>query len=169
MQDDAFAALPAGSLSARAETVAWRGSFIDLYRDGFAEMVRMATLLVGSEDTARDLVQDAFVRVHRKWDSIDAPRAYLRRSVVNACTSHHRRRFLERRHAPTETETSVLEPDELFDALEKLPARQRTALVLRYYSDLPEAEIAAAMGCRRGTVASLIHRGLASLREVIEP
>ena len=61
------------------------------------------------------------------------------------------------------------EADELFDALAALPSRQRAALVLRFYEDLSEADIAVALGCRPGTVKSLLHRGLAELRKVVEP
>jgi RNA polymerase sigma factor (sigma-70 family) len=62
-----------------------------------------------------------------------------------------------------------LEADEMFDALAALPHRQRAALVLQFYEDLPQSEIAEILGCREGTVASLVHRGLAQLRRVVEP
>jgi RNA polymerase sigma-70 factor (sigma-E family) len=144
-------------------------SFADLYRDSHADMVRLAVLLTGSVDVAQDLVQDAFVSVHRAWSRVREPRAYLRRAVVNACTSHHRRIFRERRAATRTGSTSVeLGADELFDVLATLPPRQRAAIVLRYWHDLDEREIADALGCRPGTVGSLLHRATARLREVIE-
>jgi RNA polymerase sigma-70 factor (sigma-E family) len=151
----------------RAEAAA--GSFDDLYRHEQPELVRLATLLVGDRDLAADLVQDCFVRLHPRWDKVDDHRAYLRRSVVNACHSHHRglRRF--RRLDLRPVEPVELGARELSDALASLPHRQRAALVLRFYAGLPDAEIADALGCRPGTVASLVHRGLAALREVIEP
>ena len=141
-----------------------------LYEAGHAPMVRLAFLLTGSPEVAEELVHEAFVGLHRRWDRVANPDAYLRRMVVNACHGHHRRRGVERRHAPAPP-PPVLPPevDEVWDALGSLPPRRRTALVLRYYADLPIAEIADAMDCRPGTVKSLIHRGLASLKEVLEP
>jgi RNA polymerase sigma-70 factor (sigma-E family) len=142
-------------------------SFADCYRDLRAEMVRLAAVLTGSDEVAQDLVQDAFVRLHAAWARVRLPRAYLRRAVVNACNSHHRRQRLERKHQSDVIEPFVDRPDvEMSDQLQALPARQRSALVLRYYADLSDADIAAALGCRPGTVASLIHRGLAELRRI---
>jgi RNA polymerase sigma factor (sigma-70 family) len=145
------------------------GTFDDLYRREQPELVRLAVLLVGSPEVAADLVQDCFVRLHPKWAKVEDHRAYLRRSVVNACHSHHRglRRF--RRLDLRPSEPAELGARELSDALAALPDRQRAALVLRFYAGLPDADIADALGCRTGTVASLVHRGLAALREVIEP
>ena len=133
-------------------------------------MIRLATAMTGSHEIAQDLVQDAFVRLHGAWSRVHEPRSYLRRAVVNACHSHHRRRRVERRHASLagpETNAS-LGANELADALDALPHRQRAALVLRFYSDLSDVDIAATLRCRPGTVASLIHRGLEQLRRVIE-
>ncbi len=147
------------------------GSLADLYRERYVPMVRLAYLMVGSSTVAEDLVQDAFARMHRHWDHAEHPRAYLRTAVVNACRSHLRRLALERayrRHPSADGQGAVAEADELFDALAKLPARQRAALVLRFYEDLSEADIAVALGCRPGTVKSLLHRGLAELRKVVE-
>ena len=76
---------------------------------------------------------------------------------------------LERAHATTASPAVAPPQEPLLDALATLSERQRVAIVLRYYEDLSEAEIAAALGCRPGTVKSLLHRGLAQLREVIEP
>jgi RNA polymerase sigma factor (sigma-70 family) len=144
-------------------------SFDDVYRRDQPELVRLAVLLVGSADIAADLVQDCFVRAHPRWSSVADPRAYLRRSVVNACHSHHRGLRRLRRLDLRPSEPIELGARELSDALAALPHRQRAALVLRFYAGLPDADIAEALDCRPGTVASLIHRGLAALREVIEP
>ena len=143
--------------------------FEAFYVETQPEMVRVATLLVGSPDVALDLVQDCYVRVHDRWGRLDDPPAYLRRCVANACHSHHRRQRRLRALRLRPAEPVELGADELADALTALPDRQRQAVVLRFYAGLPDAEIAAALGCRVGTVASLIHRGLAALREVLEP
>ena len=143
--------------------------FDGLFAQRYAPMVRLATLLVGNPAVAEELVQDAFVRVHRKWDGVEHPAAYLRTAVVNACRNNRRRARLERAHATTASPAVAPPQEPLLDALATLSERQRVAIVLRYYEDLSEAEIAAALGCRPGTVKSLLHRGLAQLREVIEP
>jgi RNA polymerase sigma-70 factor (sigma-E family) len=143
--------------------------FTDFYRANQPELVRIATLIVGSRPQAEDLVQDAFVRVHAKWDRVERPEPYARRAVVNACRSHLRRRVLERRHHATlEVAAAELDARELLDALARLPVRQRSAVVLRFYADLSERETAEALGCPTGTVGSLLHRALARLREQIE-
>ncbi|HVA03782.1 MAG TPA: RNA polymerase sigma factor [Acidimicrobiales bacterium] len=186
--------LPAAVPSAGEPGGPGASSFGELYLGSFAAMVRLARVLIESPDTAEDLVQDAFVHLHRHWGGVRDPRAYLHRSVVNACRSHHRRSWRERTRGPradaalrgTEPRSgfgpdqpgSVVDgaaeqgrfddADVLGAALATLPYRQRAALVLRYYSDLPDAEIAVALGCRPGTVGSLVHRGLERLREVVD-
>jgi RNA polymerase sigma-70 factor (sigma-E family) len=146
----------------------WTTSFIELYRAERPRMVRLAFLLTGGDPSAEELVHDAFLAVHRRWARIDNPVAYLRTSVVNACTSHHRRRAVAMRMTPPSAPAWTDAPDEMADAIGRLPERQRVAIVLRYYADLPEADIARAMGCRVPAVKSLLHRALATLREVIE-
>ena len=143
-------------------------AFADFYRATFTEMARLAFLLTGSVETAHDLVQDSFVRLHGRWDRIDEPRAYLRRTVVNACRSHYRRLSVQRRHSATARVENVdLGADEMIDAIATLPYRQRAAIVLRFWHGSSQAEIAAALGCRPGTVGSLIYRALAELRKVM--
>jgi RNA polymerase sigma-70 factor (sigma-E family) len=140
-----------------------------LYRQEYAPMVRLAHLITGSNEAAEDLVQDAFVRMHRTWDRAEQPGAYLRRSVVNACNSWHRRRRMERERLPRPApEAADPEARELLDALARLGVRQRTALVLRFYMDMSEADVASVIGCRPGTVKSLVHRGLRELEGRIE-
>jgi RNA polymerase sigma factor (sigma-70 family) len=153
----------------RSEDQARAASFDDLYRAEQPDLVRLAVLLVGSPEAAADLVQDCFVRLHPRWTTVTDHRAYLRRSVVNACHSHHRGLRRWRRLDLRPAEPAELGARELSDALAALPHRQRAALVLRFYGGLPDAAIADALGCRPGTVASLVHRGLSALREVIEP
>ncbi|MDQ3306536.1 MAG: sigma-70 family RNA polymerase sigma factor, partial [Actinomycetota bacterium] len=103
-------------------------SLAELFRREYAPMVRLATLLVGSDAVAEELVQDAFVAVHRRWSSVDNPGGYLRTSVVNACRSHQRRAALERRRLPRPDEPAQLGADEVWDALAHLPHKQRAAL-----------------------------------------
>jgi DNA-directed RNA polymerase specialized sigma24 family protein len=88
--------------------------------------------------------------------------------VVNRCRNHARRLSLERRHRPeTPLEVTGPELDETWQQLRRLTPRRRAAIVLRFYADLRVDEVAATLGCRPGTAASLIHRGLADLREVL--
>jgi len=144
-------------------------SFVAFYEDCFASMVRLAYLLTGSEWLAEDLVHDAFARVYVRWRRVREPRAYLRRAVINACRSAQRQLVRERRLKSRELVTHAsLDADELFDALAALPYRQRAALVLKFYEGRSHAEIAALLGCREGTVSSLVHRGVEQLRRVIE-
>ncbi len=143
--------------------------FAEFYAGHYADLVRLAALLSGSADAAPDLVQDCFVRLHGRWTAVRDPLPYVRRSVVHACASHHRGIARARRQPPPEMRDSVLGADEMGDALAKLPTRQRAAVVLRYYGDLPDLDIARALRCRPATVRSLIHRALADLRKTIEP
>lgn len=144
-------------------------AFDDFYRAHYESLVRLGFLLTFSEDVARDLVHDVFVRVYRRFDGLEDPLPYLRRSVVNASRSWHRRRRLERAqsNAAERVPDVVFEADELFDVLARLPARQRAAIVLRFYEQMSDNEIAALLHCRPGTVASLVHRGCARLRGAI--
>lgn len=132
--------------------------------------VRLAALLVGDVGMAEEIVQDAFLEVHRRWDDLDNPAAYLRVAVVNRCRNQQRRRATARRRAQPQVDLGVHDPehDELWAVLARLPARRRAALVLRYYEDLPVAEIAVLLGCRPRTVSSLLHRGLSDLRKVLD-
>ncbi|HEY1280934.1 MAG TPA: SigE family RNA polymerase sigma factor [Acidimicrobiales bacterium] len=146
-------------------------SFEALYNARHDDLVRLAYLLTGSYELAQDVVQDAFVRAYPRLGRVREPVPYLRRAVVNGCLSHHRRTARGRRIVVrvVDEHPTDLDADELGDALAALPPRQRAALVLRYYHDLSDADIATALRCRPGTVASLIHRGLAQLRKAIEP
>ena len=123
----------------------------------YAAMVRLAFLLVDSNEVAEEVVQDAFARLHERWSG-----------VVNRARDVQRRRQRERRMTAIAPEHATLGADHLLDALQALPPKRRAALVLRYYDDLSEAEIASVLGVRPGTVKSMLHRGLAQLREVIE-
>jgi RNA polymerase sigma factor (sigma-70 family) len=144
-------------------------AFDAFYRAHYEDLVRLGFLLTLSEDVARDLVHDVFVRVYRRFDGLDDPLPYLRRSVVNASRSWYRRRRLEqnRARAAERPPDVAFEADELFDVLARLPSRQRAAIVLRFYEQMSDSEIAVLLQCRPGTVASLVSRGCTRLRHAI--
>ena len=144
-------------------------SFEALYADEVDAMARLAFLMVGSNEQAEELVHDAFARLYERWDRVDNPGAYLRTCVVNGCKDCLWCCSVEPRHPTTPTTTTEDEVDHLADVLAALPVKQRAVVVLRYYEDRSEADIADLLGVRPGTVKSLLHRGLARLREVIEP
>jgi RNA polymerase sigma-70 factor (sigma-E family) len=150
----------------------------ELYLRHADAAVRLAYLLTGDRALAEDLVQDAFVRLAGRLVHLRDPGAfdaYLRRTVVNLSNSHFRRRRVER--AYLERERAVFEPgatrrpdgsfedrEELWKALQRLSERQRAAIVLRFYEDLSEAQVAEILNARPGTVKSLVSRGLETLR-----
>ena len=134
----------------------------------FPATVRLAHLLTGSDAVAQELAQDAFAKLLPRFGSLREPKSYLRATIVNVCRNWHRghRRELERfRRHGVPAEESVDEIEELIDVIARLPYRQRTVLVLRYWLDLSEAEIARSLACRPGTVKSLHSRALASIRK----
>ncbi len=151
-----------------------------LYAAHWGSLVRLASLLLGSTSAAEEVVQEAFVGTYRRWSRLRDPQAaagYLRNSVVNGCRSVHRHRVVELRHRePSPPEPAG--PEELAErrdqdatvmaVLATLPPRQREVLVLRYYLDASEAEIADLMGVSRGSVKSHAHRGLAALKEGLQ-
>jgi RNA polymerase sigma-70 factor (sigma-E family) len=150
-----------------------------LYREHVGDAIRLAFLLTGDREAAKDLAQDAFVRAAGRLSSLrrrETFRPYLRRAVVNASISHHRqlavRRSYMERHGREEPTTSDLPDVEGRDAIARavraLPPRQRAAIVLRYWADLSESDMAAAMGCSVQAVRNLLQRGLATLRSTSE-
>jgi RNA polymerase sigma-70 factor (sigma-E family) len=136
-------------------------------------LTRFAYVLCGDRGLAEDLVQDAFVALYRRFGErlpIAAPVAYARRTIVNANISHARKLASSSTVLGEVPDRTVEEPgpadqDAMWHALATLPDRQRAVLVMRYYLDLADAEIAAALGCRPGTVRSLATRAFAALRE----
>ncbi|MFQ5557578.1 MAG: sigma-70 family RNA polymerase sigma factor, partial [Acidimicrobiales bacterium] len=146
----------------------WPAELLALYVAQRTSLVRLAYLAIGDRETAEELVQDAFVATHRHWAAVRRPSAYVRAAVINRCRSWTRRQVMERERRPEPAEPAMLEADELWDALQKLDATRRTAIVLRYYEDRSSAEIAAIIGCRPVTVRTAIHRGLRQLRREIE-
>jgi RNA polymerase sigma factor (sigma-70 family) len=139
-----------------------------LYRAEWAPMVRLAFILCGSRELAEDVVHDAFLRLSAR--AAVNPPGYLRTIVVNLVRDHHRRHRVEARHLPAPpTPWADPEIDETWVALHALPERQRLALVLRFYADLPVEEVAHLLDCPPGTAKSLIHRGLERLRKELQP
>jgi len=142
----------------------WQVGLVQLYEERLAALTRIAYLLVGRRDIAEELTQDAFVAANRTWDGVRDPYPYVRAAIVNRARSWHRRNAVEHRHRPAPPDPVLLEPDEMWDALATLDDRRRTAIVLRFYEDLPDQEIAEVLACEPATVRTLVHRGLKDLR-----
>lgn len=152
----------------------WPPSLLERYQEDWEGLTRLAYLLTGNRAVAEELVQDVFVAARARWDRIDNPGGYLRTSLVNATRDWGRHQQVVRRHEPTAPEalraaTSEDHPDELWDALGRLDLRRRRAVVLRFYLDLPDGEIAELIGCRPATVRTLVHRALHDLRREMTP
>jgi RNA polymerase sigma factor (sigma-70 family) len=148
------------------------GGFEVFYRVQFARAVQLAWLLTHSRAVSEDLAQEAFVSVQARFTDLDRPEAYLRAALVNRCRSWHR---AQRRHRDAQDRLASLPRDcpdpvdeYLRDAIAALSYRQRVVIVARYWGGWTEEEIAAALGCRPGTVKSLASRALARLREEID-
>jgi RNA polymerase sigma-70 factor (sigma-E family) len=142
-------------------------------------LVRTAYLMVGDLHEAEDLVQETLFRVASRWPRVsrmENPMAYTRRILVNqalhGASKRSRNRAELKATPPAEAAMSSAQldiHDELIDALAALPPRQRAALVLRYFLDLPEVEVAAALRCSLGTVKSSTSRGLKRLEQTLRP
>jgi RNA polymerase sigma-70 factor (sigma-E family) len=152
----------------------------ELYAEHYRSLVRLAAMLVRDTPTAEEVVQDAFVAMHAGWHRLEDTEkalAYLRQAVVNKSRSVLRHRVVVEKNlqsAPPDMPSAehgafaLLERSAVIKALRNLPERQREAIVLRYYADLSEADIAATMGISRGAVKSHTARGMASLRSALE-
>lgn len=155
--------------------------FTELYTQHYQRLVRSAWLLLRDVPTAEEVVQDAFVSMHDAWQRLrdtENALAYVRQAVVNRSRSVLRHQMVVDRNlekAPPDMPSAEqgalasLERAAIVAALQGLTARQREAIVLRYYAGLSEAEIAAAMGISRGAVKSHTARGMAALRAALEP
>jgi RNA polymerase sigma-70 factor (sigma-E family) len=153
---------------------------MELYALHYRALVRLAGMLVRDTPTAEEVVQDAFVAMHGGWQRLrdtEKALAYLRQAVVNKSRSVLRHRLVVEKNlqkAPPDMPSAehgafvLLERSAVVAALRDLPDRQREAIVLRYYADLSEAEIAAAMGISRGAVKSHTARGMTALRVALE-
>ena len=151
-----------------------------LYTAHYRSMVGLAVLLVRDMSTAEEIVQESFVAMHTNWRRLrDSGKAlwYLRQCVVNRSRSVIRHRMVVDRKVPQlmpdmpsaeQGAMALLERSAVIAALHGLPVRQREVLVLRYYADMSEAQIATALGISRGTVKSHAARAMTALREVLE-
>jgi RNA polymerase sigma factor (sigma-70 family) len=140
--------------------------FTDFYRAEHSAQVRRAFLLVGSNETANDVVHDAMAAVYQRWNTVEAPGAYLNRAVLNGCRDVGRRRQadlkLVRRLRPGDDSTH----DEiLLDVVSRLPFNQRAAVVLRFYAGMTETEIAAALDVPTGSIGPWIKRALTTMKK----
>jgi RNA polymerase sigma factor (sigma-70 family) len=153
------------------ETFAYESEFDACFHAEYVGLVRLATLIVGSQALAEEVVQDAFATLYQKWSSTREPGAYVQTVALNNARRAMRRSGTEKRAyqrmATSESTTDDLTTP-LIDALAKLADRQRMAVVLKYYADFNEVDIAAAVGCRKGTVKSLLSRAKAELRLMLE-
>jgi RNA polymerase sigma-70 factor (sigma-E family) len=150
--------------------------FAELFRASWARLYRLALAVSGDPATAEDDLQNAFAKVYAHWGRVrraEHPDAYVRRMVLNEVLGGRRQGFRKRESPRSAIETAqsvaspergVVERDAVWAAVCALPPRQRAVVVLRYYEDLSEAEIADAMGCSRGTVKSQAAAAIAALR-----
>jgi RNA polymerase sigma factor (sigma-70 family) len=141
--------------------------FEDFFAARYRSAARFAFLLTGSGQVAEEIAQEVFLQMFRRWAEIRNPEAYLSRALVSSARSWGRRERRRPSDPPGEPVEDDLDAIAVRDALWALPARQREALVLRYFLGRIDREIAAAMGCPVGTVKSLIHRGLAKMKEAL--
>ena len=152
----------------------------ELYSVQYKALVRLAAMLVRDTSTAEEVVQEAFIAMHDGWHRLkdaDKALAYLRQAVVNRSRSVLRHRMVVEKNAPKPAPDmpsaehgamALLERSAVIAALRDLPERQREAIVLRYYADLSEADIATTMGISRGAVKSHTARAMASLKAALE-
>ena len=156
-------------------TPAEEAGFTAFVAERGSALLRYSRMLVPHDTEAEDVLQAALLRLTRHWSRrLDAPEAYVRRTILNIVRDRARRRHLV--PVPSVARNDVRQPDhtEALEARERLdellaplPPRQRAAVVLRVIEGLSEAETAAAMGCSAGTVKSNLSRGLSKLRSAV--
>lgn len=151
-----------------------------LHADQYETLVRLAGLLLGRRDLAEEVTQDAFASTYERWDRIREPErrvSYLRSATLNGARKRLRRRTLAARLVPTRGPDPVIPEDSaltserqrhLLAELRRLPARQQQCLLLRFYVDLKEDEIASSLGISTGSVKTHTHRGLRTLESRLE-
>lgn len=135
------------------------------YRRLYPQLVRLAFLLVDTPEHAEEAVQDAFAKAYPKWGRVQNPDAYMRIAVVHTCRSVQRRRALLRRTPARRVDDAMLGADHVADVVRRLPLKFRQVVVLRYYLQLTDPEIAHTLGMAVGTVKSTLHRARAQMRE----
>jgi RNA polymerase sigma factor (sigma-70 family) len=145
-------------------------SFDDFYAERWPYAFRLAKLMTHDAEAGADIAQDVFANMSRRWATIERPDAYLQRALTNASSNWRRNgRTAERKlHLLVVRGDDQVSFDGLADAVARLPFRQRAVVVLRYYADLSEVEIARALECRPGTVKSLSARALAALSKEVD-
>ena len=182
LMPEAVLAPEAFTAQARPAGAVWDASEVvtEIYTLHYSQLVRLAVMLVHDVQTAEEVVQDAFEAMHVAWRRLrDTEKAlsYLRQSIVNKSRSVLRHRKVVEMHAPKpapdeqsaeHAALTLMERTAVTSALRTLPERQREAIVLRYYGDFSEADIAKAMGISRGAVKSHTARAMAALRSVLE-
>ena len=171
--------IPARPLPAKLEQTAEQ-AVTEIYTTHYRSLVRLAVLLVRDEPTAEEIVQECFIAMHDGWQRLreeDKALSYLNQAVVNRSKSVLRHRGVVDRNVPKPAPDlasgepqviSLLDRSAVITALRGLPDRQRQALVLRYYADMSEAQIAEMMGISKGAVKTHAARGMSSLRAVLD-
>ncbi len=171
-----------GAADAAEPSMSWDAdeAITQIYSAHYRSLVRLAALFLRDVPVAEEVVQDSFIAMHGAWRRLrdpDRALAYLRQSVVNRSRSALRHHKVTLKYAPAPMPDAAsaehgamgaLEYREVVDALRLLPERQREVLVLRYYGDLSEADIAETLGISRGAVKSHASRGMAALRTSLE-
>ena len=164
---------------AGADAQEGRRTLAELYVRQMPSAIGLAYLITGDRHMAEDLAQEGFIRVTGRFGHLRAPEAfdaYFRKTVVNLCLSHLRRRRVESAYTDRQRHEAghgasdmpdLATREELWSALHRLPSRQRAAVVLRYYEDLPERQVAEIMRCSVSAARSLVARAMQTLREVI--
>jgi RNA polymerase sigma factor (sigma-70 family) len=152
--------------------VRWDGDQEGFCEQEYGRLLGVLTLYCGDRELARDLAQEALARACAHWSRVagmDAPGAWVQRVALNLANAHWARRRRERGFAGSIAEAVTSDPDwddvlSVRAAVVSLAPRQRAALILRYYADLPVAEVAKVMRCREGTVKALTHQAIQALR-----
>lgn len=155
-------------------------TYAELYARDATWLLRFVIMLVGDVQAAEDIVADTFAKVYRRWQAgeVEHPRAYLRATAANLAANHLRHRDVVRRarlrldadgRGRLAPEQQLCDRDELVAALRRLTVNQRITVVMRFYDDASDGDIADQLGCSQGTVRTHLSRGLAQLRDQLGP
>ena len=156
-------------ISERQTDVGSSTSFDDFYAARWPHAFRLAALMTHDAEAGADIAQEVFANMSRRWATIERPDAYLQRALTNASSNWRRneRTAARKLHLLVSDGVDEVGTEGLADAVARLPFRQRAVIVLRYYGDVSEADIARALDCRPGTVKSLTSRALAALSKEV--